>query len=127
MKKSAAVATGVGASPNILGSENHFAKMRGLTSDIAVLPATVIQKVLLLWPMHKANPDGFAALLEAGANANQTDHRGSLIATFAAKNPDISYLEALLRAGTNPNARNTDREPLTFVAAMEETGRICNC
>jgi uncharacterized protein len=95
--------------------------MRGLTSDIAVLPAAVIQKVLLLllWPMHKANPDGFAALLEAGANANQTDHRGSPVATFAAKNPDIRYLEALLRAGTNPNARNTDREPLTFVAATE--------
>jgi uncharacterized protein len=74
---------------------------------------------LLLWPMHKENPDGFAALLEAGANANQTDHRGSPVATFAAKNPDIRYLEALLRAGTNPNARNTDREPLTFVAAME--------
>ncbi len=74
---------------------------------------------LLLWPMHKENPEGFAALLEAGANANQTDHRGSPVATFAAKNPDIRYLEALLRAGTNPNARNTDREPLTFVAAME--------
>jgi uncharacterized protein len=74
---------------------------------------------LLLWPMHKQNPDGFAALLESGANANQTDHRGSPVATFAAKNPDTRYLDALLRAGANPNARNTDREPLTFVAAME--------
>lgn len=74
---------------------------------------------LLLWPMHKDNPDGFAALLQAGANANLTDHRGSPVATFAAKNPDIRYLQALLRAGANPNARNTDREPLTFVAAME--------
>jgi uncharacterized protein len=74
---------------------------------------------LLLWPMHKENPDGFAALLDAGANANQIDHRGSPVATFAAKNPDIRYLESLLRAGANPNARNTDREPLTFVAAME--------
>jgi ankyrin repeat protein len=74
---------------------------------------------LLLWPMHKQNPDGFAALLEGGASANQTDHRGSPVTTFAAKNPDMRYLEALLRAGANANARNTDREPLTFVAAMQ--------
>jgi uncharacterized protein len=74
---------------------------------------------LLLWPMHKDNPEGFAALLEAGANANLTDHRGSPVTAFAAKNPDARYLQALLRAGANPNARNTDREPMTFVAAMQ--------
>ncbi len=73
---------------------------------------------LLLWPMHKQSPDGFAALLESGADANQTDHRGSPVAAFAARNPDIRFLDAILRAGVNPDTRNTDREPLTFVAAM---------
>jgi uncharacterized protein len=74
---------------------------------------------LMLWPMYRETPDGFAALFENGANPNQTDHRGSPVAAYAAKNPDIRYLETLLRAGANPNARNIDREPLTFVAAME--------
>jgi hypothetical protein len=92
--------------------------MRGLTSDIAVLPATVIQKVLLLWQIHKANPDGFAVLLEAGPTQTKpiiTAHR----LRHSRQKSWYSLSGSAAACGVNPNVRNTNREPLTFVAAME--------
>jgi ankyrin repeat protein len=73
---------------------------------------------LLLWPVQTRNVDGTRALLDNGANPNQTIPRFGAPIVLVAQLDDPSWLRLFLDHGGDPDLRNADDEPLTRVAML---------
>ena len=81
---------------------------------------------MVAWPVINGNADGLRLLLEAGADPNvrrvyperEYGKARDNALVFAAGLPDQTYLKLLLDHGGDPNTKNSNNEPLTYVATL---------
>jgi ankyrin repeat protein len=83
---------------------------------------------MVAWPVFNKNLPGLKLLLDNGAdpNARRIDsqrtsgqQRNNAL-VFAAGNADSRYLTMLLNYGGDPNTHNSNGEPLTYVATLQD-------
>lgn len=112
--------------------------VRRLMVEDKVDPDTVFSREdglpLVAWPVVAGNAEGLRALLDNGADPDARrpeavdkrvpDGSGGRYPQYenalvlAAQSPDPAYLRLLLAHGGNPDTRNRNNEPLTYVAFL---------
>jgi hypothetical protein len=83
---------------------------------------------MVAWPVFNTNLRGLKLLLDNGANPNArridsqrtSGQQRNNALVFAAGNADPRYLAMLLDYGGDPNTHNSNGEPLTYVATLQD-------
>lgn len=114
----------------VASEKGDAGEIRRLMKDAGVNPDTEFSSrdgiPLLAWPLRAKNLDGLRAMLENGADPNARlvkTMNGEVIhfnhaMVYAAKMEDPRYLELLLKHRGDPNARNSNNEPLLLQAFL---------
>jgi ankyrin repeat protein len=110
---------------------NDAADVRRLIKQEGVNPDVIFDESampMVAWPVFNKNLPGLKLLLDNGAdpNARRIDsqrtsgqQRNNAL-VFAAGNADSRYLTMLLNYGGDPNTHNSNGEPLTYVATLQD-------
>lgn len=110
---------------------NDPAGVQRLIKEEGVNPDVIFDESampMVAWPVFNNNLPGLKLLLDNGANPNARridsqrtsgqQRNNALI--FAAGNADSRYLAMLLDFGGDPNTHNSNGEPLTYVATLQD-------
>jgi uncharacterized protein len=131
---------GPGLALAIAAEHGQTETIRRLMREQKVDPDTIFAKEdgmpLVAWPVYTRNPEGLKAMLENGADPNARrpeyvdkqydDGSGGRYFSYenamvyAAKEENPIYLRRLLEHGGDPNTRNSNNEPLTYVAFITQ-------
>ena len=110
---------------------NDAADVQRLIKQEGVNPDVIFDESampMVAWPVFNKNLRGLKLLLDNGANPNarridskrKSGQQRNNALVFAAGNADPRYLAMLLEYGGDPNTHNSNGEPLTYVATLQD-------
>ena len=110
---------------------NDAADVQRLIKQEGVNPDVIFDESampMVAWPVFNKNLPGLKLLLDNGANPNArridsqrtSGQQRNNAMVFAAGNADPRYLAMLLNFGGDPNTHNSNGEPLTNVATLQD-------